>query len=203
MFKSRTSRLTARDLALVAAFAALICVLSQGAIYPFGNTVPITLQSLGVMLAGALLGWKRGALAVLTWLVLGAAGLPVFAGGTSGLAKFVGPTGGYLFGFLVGVVVIGWLVERAAPGYTPVRGFFANVAGLVAIYACGIPVTAMVVHTKTIWAIAQSTTTFLPGDLIKAVVVAGVAAAVHRAMPELLVGSPRRAADLPERILAP
>src|SRR5690606_9735225 len=76
--------------------------------------VPITLQTLGVMLAGTILGAWRGTLAVATFLALAAAGLPVLAGGRGGLGAFVGPSAGYLLGFLAGAAVVGWLVDRLA-----------------------------------------------------------------------------------------
>jgi len=74
--------------------------------------VPITLQTLAVTLAGALLGWRHGALAVALWLALGAAGRPVLAGGGAGLAKFAGPTAGYLFAFPVAAAAVGLLMTR-------------------------------------------------------------------------------------------
>src|SRR5450631_4516559 len=96
-------RLSSRDLALVASFAALIAVLGLPAgITVFGNAVPITLQTLGVMLAGSILGWKRGSLSVIVLLVLVGAGLPLLSGGRGGLAVFFGPSAGYLFGWVFG-----------------------------------------------------------------------------------------------------
>ncbi|NIJ21342.1 biotin transport system substrate-specific component [Sphingomonas naasensis] len=74
--------------------------------------VPVTLQTLAVTLAGALLGWRHGGLAVALWLALGAAGLPVLAGGGAGLAKFEGATAGYLFAFPVAAALVGALMAR-------------------------------------------------------------------------------------------
>lgn len=74
--------------------------------------VPITLQTLAVTLAGALLGWRHGVLAVALWLALGAAGLPMLAGGSAGLAKFWGPTAGYLFAFPAAAAAVGLLMAR-------------------------------------------------------------------------------------------
>src|ERR1039458_3857102 len=86
------NRLGSRDLALVASFAALIAVLGlPGGIPVFGNAVPVPLQALGVMLAGLVLGWRRGALSVVVLLVLVAAGLPLLSGGRGGLGGFAGP----------------------------------------------------------------------------------------------------------------
>ena len=105
----RPRRGTATDLAQIAVFAALIAALGlPGALYLGGTAVPITFQTLGVMLAGAILGARKGFLSVLLFLVLVAAGLPLLSGGRGGLGVFVGPSVGYLAGWLLGVVVIGW-----------------------------------------------------------------------------------------------
>ncbi len=78
---------------------------------PF-SPVPITGQTMAVLLVGALLGSRRGALAVLAYIAEGLAGLPVFAGGAAGLARLFGPTGGYLVGFVAAAFLVGWLAER-------------------------------------------------------------------------------------------
>ncbi len=180
-------RLGSRDLALVASFAALIAVLGlPGSLYLFGNPVPVTLQTLGVMLAGSLLGARRGALAVLTFLALVAAGLPLLSGGRGGLAVFVGPSAGYLVGWVLGALVIGWLAQRSLPAYPLWWGALANVTGGIGVvYLLGIPVQAQVLGTGGVVATAIAAVVYLPGDLLKVVVATSVAAAVHRAVPEL------------------
>lgn len=101
-----------RDIARIAVFAALIVALGlPGSITVGGSGVPITLQSLGVMLAGAVLGARRGSLAVLVVIALVAVGLPVLAGGRGGLGVFAGPTVGFLIGWLPAAAVIGWLTS--------------------------------------------------------------------------------------------
>ena len=192
---SRPSRrLPARDLALVASFAALIAVLGlPGSIQLFGNAVPITLQTLGVMLAGSILGWQRGTLAVATFLALVAAGLPLLSGGRGGLAVFQGPSAGYLAGFLVGAAVIGWLVERRLP--RPPTWWLAVahvVGGIGAVYLIGIPVQAAVLGTSGLMATAIGAVVFLPGDLVKVVIATVVAAAVHRGYPDVTAPARRR-----------
>lgn len=181
----RTRRLPARDLALVASFAALIAVLGlPGAVQLFGNAVPITLQTLGVMLAGSVLGWRRGALSVLVLLALVALGLPLLSGGRGGLAVFAGPSAGYLVGWVFGAAVIGWLVERRLPAYPTWWGAVANVVGGIGVvYAFGIPVQAAVTGTSGLVATAVSSVVFLPGDAVKVVLATAVAAAVHRGYP--------------------
>src|SRR3954453_2501795 len=109
-------RSTARDLAQIAIFAALIAALGLPGTITVGPTgVPITLQTLGVMLAGGILGARKGTLAVAVFLLLMTAGLPLLAGGRGGLGVWAGPSAGYLVGFLAGAWVIGILTARILP----------------------------------------------------------------------------------------
>lgn len=178
-------RMPVRDLSLIASFAALVAVLGlPGSLTLFGNAVPITLQSLGVMLAGSILGWKRGFLALLTFLVLVAAGLPLLAGGRGGLGVFAGPTVGYLIGWPLGAAVIGWLVQRRLPAYPVWWGVLANVVGGIGVvYLVGIPVQAAVLGTSSVLATALASVIYLPGDAIKVIVATVVAAGVHKGLP--------------------
>ena len=177
-------RLSSRDLALVASFAALIAVLGlPGGIQVFGNAVPVTLQTLGIMLAGSILGWKRASLSVLVLLVLVASVLPLLSGGRGGLAVFVGPSAGYLIGWVLGAAVIGWLVQTRLPAYPMWWGALANVAGgIAAVYLVGILVQAAVTGTSVL-AAATLSLVFVPGDALKVVIATAVASAVHRGYP--------------------
>ena len=182
-------RLAARDLALVAVFAALIAAFGLfGAFYPFGTSVPITAQTLGVMLAGSIIGARRGALAVLVFLVLVAAGLPLLAGGRGGLGVFSGPSAGYLIGWVFGAYVVGRLIELWRRGFALVWALIANaVGGIVVIYAFGVPVFAKVTDVSLLHAL-DGAAVYLPGDLMKVVVAAVIASGVHRGYPVLLPG---------------
>jgi biotin transport system substrate-specific component len=181
------SRHTSRDLALIATFAGLVAALGVlPGIYPFGIPVPITAQTLGVMLAGAVLGARRGGLALVLFLVLAAVGLPVLAGGRGGLGAFVGPSVGFLVGFPVATYVIGWLTERGGPVYRLGWGLVANVVGgIVVLYVLGIAGMAAMAH-MSVAAAAIASGWFVAGDLAKAVVAALVARGVHAAYPGLL-----------------
>ncbi|HEX4816914.1 MAG TPA: biotin transporter BioY [Nonomuraea sp.] len=185
MDNSRKVRFPTGDLARVAVFAALIAVLGlPGSVNVFGNLVPVTLQTLGVMLAGAILGTWRAALAVAVLLVLVAAGLPLLAGGRGGLGVFVAPSAGFLIGWLPGAAVTGWLVERA--GRDPGIGqlVVACVAGGIGVvYLFGIPVQALVTGMP-LGAAAWLSLSFLPGDLIKAALASTVARGTQRAYPD-------------------
>lgn len=120
------------DLIYTALFAVLIAVCSWISI---PTTVPFTMQTFAVFLAVGLLGGKRGSLAVLIYLLLGAVGIPVFAGFTGGLGILLGTTGGYLLGFL-GSALLYWLITDRLGAKLPVR-IFAMVAGLLVCYAFG------------------------------------------------------------------
>jgi biotin transport system substrate-specific component len=175
-----------KDTVTVAMFAALIVVLSLVPPIPVpALPVPITLQALGVMLAGCMLGPGRGAAAVGLYLVLAAIGLPVLPGGRGGLGVYAGPTGGFLIGMLIGAAVCGAIAQRVArsdggalaamPGY-----FLAALAGgLVVVYAVGIPWLAAVAG-MTLGKAALAMVVFLPGDIAKAVLAAVVTQRVRR-----------------------
>ncbi|MGW0231686.1 biotin transporter BioY [Actinopolymorpha singaporensis] len=180
-------RLPTRDLALIALFAALIAVLGlPGSIALFGSTVPITAQSLGPMLAGSILGARRGLLATLTFCALVLAGLPLLAGGRGGLGVLAGASAGYFVGFPLGAWVTGWLTERLLPRYSIPAGLVANiVGGIVVVYAVGVPVQAWRSGTTGLVATLVAATVFLPGDLIKAVIATLVARGVHAGYPTL------------------
>lgn len=184
-------RHTSRDLAQIAVFAALIAALGlPGALY-FGSTaVPITFQTLGVMLAGAILGARKGFLAVLLLEVLVAAGLPLLSGARGGIGVFFGPSAGYLLGWLLGVVVIGWFTARLLPRYRVLPALGATaLGGIVAIYAIGIPWVAVSTGIP-LWAAFTGSLAFLPGDILKVVVTVLVAKQVHRAWPGLIDPKP-------------
>lgn len=130
----------ARDMAQVAVFAALIAALTLVPGVPLiGSSVPFTLQTLGVTLAGAVLGPRKGALAVLVYLAMIAVGLPVASGYKGGLGVLTGPTGGYLVGFVLAAAVVGFLsrlVLRRAQGAKATGGLLlACLAGIPVVYA--------------------------------------------------------------------
>lgn len=187
------ARRPARDLALIATFAGIVAALGVvPAFQPPGFTVPITAQSLGVMLAGAVLGARRGFAALALFLALVAVGLPLLAGGRGGLGVFVGPSVGFLLAWPVTAYVIGWLTERGGTPYRLTWGILANiVGGIVVLYAAGIAGIAAVAGIS-VGAAALSTWIFIPGDLVKAVLAALVARGVHAAYPGLVRARRRR-----------
>jgi biotin transport system substrate-specific component len=198
----RLSRSTAGDLAQIAVFAALIAALGlPGALYLGGSAVPITFQTLGVMLAGAILGARKGFLAVLLLITLVAVGLPLLSGGRGGLGVFVGPSVGYLLGWLLGAAVIGWFTARLLPRYRLLPAIGATaLGGIVAVYLIGVPAFAAITGTP-IGVALLGATAFLPGDVLKVVVTVLVAKGVHRAWPGLIAPEPwpwRRNSAVPD-----
>jgi biotin transport system substrate-specific component len=156
------------DVVLVVLFSAFVALTAQAEIplWP----VPLTLQTLGVLFTGAVLGSRRGALALLLYLTEGALGLPVFAGGASGVGYMLGPTGGYLVGFVVAAGVVGWLAQRGWDRRL-VWAAVAMVIGNVIIYACG--VAWLAVFLGDLWgALVKGMLLFVVGDLIKIAVAA-------------------------------
>jgi biotin transport system substrate-specific component len=189
-------RWTARDLALVATFAAVEAALGLVPAVSLPVPVPITAQSLGVMLAGSVLGARRGFGALLLFLALVAVGLPLLAGGRGGLGVFAGPSVGFLVGFPVGAAVIGWLVERGGPSYHLVWGLVANlVGGIVVMYALGTAGLVLAAHLSVAAALAANGW-YVVGDLVKVVVAALVARGVHAAYPGLLARRPARVGEV-------
>ena len=183
--KSRKS--TTTDIALIAAFAALNVV---GALFATIEGVPFTLQTLTVLLTGAVLGARNGALALTLYVALGAVGLPVFANAKSGFGIILGPTGGYLLSFIVAAALTGFIVERVIGKRATTNVALVFAAGLAAILFVITPlgiVGLMLNGGMTFDAAWKIAIVFVPGDIIKAIAMAFVATAVHRAFPDLLV----------------
>lgn len=186
---SRAKTSTATDLALIAVFAALIAAFSLTPAIPIGIGVPITLQTLAVVLAGLVLGPWRGFLATVLYLAVGFAGLPVFAGGAAGFAVLAKPSVGYLLAFPIGAAVAGFVAKLFVDwrGGKQYLGFFlAGLAASLVIHAAGI-IGLMVVAKMDLPAAFLVDLAFWPGDLAKMFVAAAIAVAVHRAFPALLV----------------
>jgi biotin transport system substrate-specific component len=165
-------RTDARLLAALQILAGSLAVaaLAQVAIPLPWTPVPITGQTLGVLLVGAALGAKRGGAALLLYLAEGAAGLPFFAGGVGGAQVFLGPTGGYLIGFPLAAAAVGWLAERGWDRHVGSTAL-AMLIGTAIPFATGAAWLGVFVGFDR--AVALGVVPFLPGAVIKI----GVAAA--------------------------
>ena len=185
---------TVTDLALVAVFAGVISAATLAPAIPVGAVgVPITLQTLAVALTAMILGPWRGFAATALYVIVGLAGLPVFAGGASGIGVLAKPSAGYLLAFPLAALLIGFLARAIVSRNqksTGVRWGLLFLAGLAGSFAfvhpmgiagiainAGIPVDQAFLADIVYW----------PGDVIKNIAASAVAVAVHRAFPGLLV----------------
>lgn len=175
-----------RNVAQIALFAALVAALGLVPKITLAFGIPITAQSMGVMLAGAMLGAKRGFLSMLLFMALVALGLPLLAGGRGGLAQFIAPTSGFFIAFPLGAWVTGLFVEHVALRPVALRAAIGSVLGGIGVlYALGV-VGMSIGLGKTISECALLVLAFLPGDLLKAGVTGMLVAAVARARPQAL-----------------
>ncbi|RKT55271.1 biotin transport system substrate-specific component [Saccharothrix australiensis] len=177
-------------MALVALFAAIMVVLGFFPLIELPLVpAPFTSQTLGVILAGAILGARRGGLAILLFDVLVLVGLPVLPGGRGGLGVVLGPTGGFIIAYPVGAFVVGFLTERLWKRYNIGTALLANaVGGALVLYAIGVPWMAVTADLPLGKAVASSVV-FVPGDAIKVVIGALAAVAVRRAYPLIEPGT--------------
>lgn len=159
-----------RDTLLVVGAAGLIGLLAQISIHLSFTPVPITGQTLGVLLAGTALGWRRAGAALLLYAVAGVAGVPWFADHSSGYAS---ASFGYIIGFFAAAVLCGYLAERGADR-SVLRSVPAMLAAEVVIYAFGLTWLAIDLHLGASATIADGLTPFLAGDAIKAALAAGL-----------------------------
>lgn len=162
--------LTIKDISHAAVFTALISISAYITIPLPISPVPITLQSLIVMLAGVILTTKQAAFSILTFLLLGLA-LPIFSGGQSGIGVLAGPTGGYLIGYLIGAVVISILVKNFMPEKNKLLlGFYIFIGGIVIIHLLGSLWLGYVNKLSLREAFIAGSLPFIPGDMLKVVI---------------------------------
>ena len=161
---------------ITALFTAFITIFSQVTI-PL-PPVPITGQTLAIGIAATTLGRKYGTLSVLLYLIIGAVGVPVFAGMSGGISKLVGPTGGYLVGFLPTAYIIGLFVEKTKLCFT--NAFIANIIGMVITLAFGTAWLKIAASLSWSAAIAGGVTPFLLVGILKAAIAAYISVLVRK-----------------------
>ncbi len=170
-----------REMVTAALLAAMLAASAWISI-PVGTAVPVTLQVFIVLLAGLLLTVRGAVSAVGVYLLLGAAGLPVFAGGLGGWGVLAGPTGGYLWGFLAAAMIVAWLRIRFKGLVGRAIGEAVALAtGVIVIYALGWVQLVAVTAMEPWSAFTIGVLPFIPLDAFKVVAVIGVAGALRRA----------------------
>lgn len=175
-----------KNLTLIALFAALIAALGLLPAMMLPGGVPITAQSLGIMLCGTVLGARRGALAVLLFLLVVALGLPVLSGGRGGIGVFMGPSVGFLIGFPIAACIAGLVVERLRAPILASAGLGAVLGGMVVLYPIGALGWALLLD-KSMSEVGVFVLGFLPGDLIKCALAALITRAIGQMRPGVLL----------------
>ncbi len=183
----------AHRIALVALFAALLAAMGMIPKIDLPLGVPITAQTMGVMLAGCMLGASLGFQSMLLFMVAVALGLPLLSGGRGGIGVFFLPSAGYLVIWPVAAMVCGMVMRalsggNASPKRLAMAAFVASViGGIVVMHASG--VVGLVLIAKLTWTQAfMGTLVFVPGDLIKCVLTALIVHTVARGMPDWRFG---------------
>ena len=175
-----------KNLTLIALFAALIAALGFLPAMMLPGGVPITAQSLGIMLCGTILGSRRGALAVILFLVVVALGVPALSGGRGGYGVFLGPSVGFLIGFPLTAFVAGLVVERWTAPILISAGLGAALGGMAVLYPIGALGWAVMLG-KSLNEVGVFLLGFVPGDLIKVVLAAFITRAVAQMRPDALL----------------
>ena len=161
-------KITTKDMALCALFAAMSAALSPYSIpIPF-SPVPITLTHISVFLAGGLLGARGGAVSQIVFVLIGAMGAPVFSGFQGGLGVLAGPTGGFIIGYVICAFMVGLIAERFGKGMKILP--LAMTAGALCVYAPGILWFMFVTNAGLLTAITACVIPFLPGDAVKIII---------------------------------
>ena len=170
-----------RDMTLIAVMAALICV--AGPLSIAIGPIPLSLASFAVYLAGAILGWKRGSLAVLIYLLIGLVGVPVFSGFSGGFQKLIGVTGGYLVSYLPCALITGLAVKPDDPESGPAWRLPAFMAlGTAVLYLIGTAWFMVQTRNTLAASMGMCVIPFLPGDAVKIVAASLLARPVRRAL---------------------
>lgn len=163
-------------LILTAMFAAITGILAQ-IVIPL-PPVPISGQTLAVGLTATILGSRWGALVMILYAVLGGIGVPVFTGGSAGVGILVGPTGGYIFGFIIGALIIGFILEKI--GFSFPKAIVANLIGSMVILTAGTVQLKFVSALSWHEAFAFGVYPFIIGGVMKSILAAWVGIAVRK-----------------------
>ena len=167
MTEQARNRVDVRKMVICAMLVAVCAVCAQISVPLPGNLVPFTLQTMAVMIVGFLLKPKTALITLGVYFLAGAIGLPVYASAKAGLGALAGPTGGFIWGFVLGGVLISIIYGNSFSWF---RAILAVVFGLVVIYLCGCIQLAVVANMNWWQAVLSGCVPYLPGEVIKAIV---------------------------------
>lgn len=169
-----------QEMALIAVMAAVTCILGPLSV-PIG-IVPISLTTFAVYLAVYVLGWKRGTISYIAYLLIGLVGVPVFSGFAGGVGKLFGPTGGYLVGMIFMALLCGWCIDTFQCKLVP--SFIGMILGTIVCYAFGTAWLAFQASMSFSAALAAGVLPFIPGDLAKMVIAAVIGPQIRRRLAQ-------------------
>lgn len=170
-------KVSVRDMIYASMLAALTGILGYVIIpLPF-SPVPITGQTLAIMLIGLVLSPFMSFMSVAIFLLLGIIGIPVFSGGQAGIGVLIGPKGGYLIGFLIGAVVIS-LIRKNSNNFIRMA-ISSLIGGVLIVYLMGVPWLAYITGMNIKKALLVGALPFIPGDLLKMVVALFIARKIN------------------------
>lgn len=178
-----SNKISIKDITYCSVFTALIIVLSYISIPLPLSPVPITGQSLAIMLTASILNTKQTGLTILTYLLLGIIGLPVFAGGGAGIGSLLGPKGGYLLGFLIGGLIISLLRRNK---HKLISLLIANtIGGLIVVYTSGAIWLSLATNIQIRESILIGVLPFIPGGIIKVLIASFIAIPINKRISKL------------------
>jgi len=169
--------LSVQDLCIIAIFAAIIAVMAQ-IIIPMPLGVPMTLQTLAIMLAGVMLGAKKALISTILYVLLGAVGAPVFAGFAGGFGIVLGPTGGFIMSFPLLALAVGIGAEKSNknPNRTPIASLYlwgGLTIGVLFNYLCGVVYYSIYTSNSLLTSFIACVLIFIPTDILK-IAIAGL-----------------------------
>lgn len=169
-----------RGLILAALFVALMAVVGQIAI-PI-PPVPVTLQTLAVMLAGSVLGRRFGTLSMLVFILLAAVGVPVLSGGSAGFGVLMGPTAGFIWTWPLAAFLIGWMTEKSRNLNGVRLTIYHFVFGVILVHMVGVMWMWLGIGMDGRAALLAGSLPFIPGDIVKALLGAVIALKLHKVL---------------------
>lgn len=178
--KKAKTKLNIRIMTLVGLMVAVCGICAQIAIpLPF-SPVPLTLQTLAIMVAAMMLGPRWGTLVMLVYVAAGSVGIPVFAQAKAGIGALAGATGGFIWGFIPGAFVMGILAGETKKDLKFIKAIVAALAGLAIIYSCGVIQLSIVAGLSIGQAILVGALPYLPLEAVKILLAAKIVSAVRR-----------------------
>lgn len=177
--KANTSK--TYDMTVIALMAAVLCVLGP-LVIPIGP-VPISIVPLVILLSVYLLGTKKGTIAVLLYLLIGAVGVPVFSGFAGGFGKIAGPTGGYMLGYIFMALIAGWFIHRFYDNL--VIQFLGMLLGLAVLYAFGTAWLSISAGMSFQAALAAGVIPFVAFDVVKIIIAIALGRTIRKRVPSL------------------